>query len=87
MNSVRCNSEQKGLIQCTSIATANRFCSGAPIIVRLLLFHVKKEGTKPKSLDFQGLSDLVPLSHNFHDDFSDFSVLRHTLHTHKIRSL
>ena len=30
----------------------------------VLCFRSKKEGTKPECLDFQGLSDLVLLSHN-----------------------
>ena len=34
------------------------------IIVKVLCFRSKKEGTKPECLDFQGLSDLVLLSHN-----------------------
>ena len=36
------------------------------IIVKVLCFRSKKEGTKPECLDFQGLSDLVLLSHNNH---------------------
>jgi hypothetical protein len=34
------------------------------IIVKVLCFRSKKEGTKPECLGFQGLSDLVLLSHN-----------------------
>lgn len=43
------------------------------IIVKVLCFRSKKEGTKPECLGFQGLSDLVLLSHNNHLVYQSFA--------------
>ena len=47
-----------------SAGSVQRHTPACLIIVKVLCFRSKKEGTKPECLDFQGLSDLVLLSHN-----------------------